>query len=161
MKEKSIRFFTPEENTNTKTPKAATKATPLTGYISAAGKLVFPAKTLDQLELEADTVQFRIGTQAGKRSLKSLYLVPTHDNQADTFALQKAAKSYTLALGIILVKGGVDYHQTKYSFTIEPFDFEAGVVGYELRLAGASPANKIAYTGKPRGRKPKQDPIAE
>ncbi|MBC3788920.1 hypothetical protein [Spirosoma utsteinense] len=155
MKEKAIRFFTPDENTNTKLPKAATKSAKLTGYISGAGKLVFPAKTLDQLELEADTVQFRIGTQTGKRSLKSLYLVPTNDEQADTFSLQKAAKSYTLALGVILEKGGVDYRHTKYTFTIEPFDYEAGVVGYELRLAGASPAEKPAYTGKPRGRKPK------
>lgn len=156
MKEKAIRFFTPEENTNPKPSKAATKAVQLTGYISGAGKLVFPAKTLNQLELEADTVQFRIGTPAGKRSLKSLFLVPTHEPQADTFPFQKAAKSYTLALGVILEKGGVDYRQTKYTFTIEPFDYEAGVVGYQLRLEGTSSAEKPAYTGKPRGRKPKQ-----
>ncbi|MBC3787551.1 hypothetical protein [Spirosoma utsteinense] len=153
MKEKSIRFFSLQENLVEKTTKPSAKTRKLEGFISSTGKLVFPAKTIDQLELEADSVRFRIGTPAGKRKITSLYLLPTHDPAVEAFPLKKAAKSYTIGLRLILQNGEVDYSLTKYKFTIEPVDFEEGVVGYELKLQDEAP--KPAYTGKPRGRKPK------
>jgi hypothetical protein len=154
MKDKAIRFFSPEENTATKPGKAGKKTVKLEGYISTTGKLVFPAKVMSQLGLEADSVRFRIGTPEGKRIIKSLYLVPTHDPNAEAFALKKSAKGYTIALALILQGGGIDYSLTSYTFTINPVDLEDGLVGFELRLQDAAP--KPAYTGKPRGRKPKQ-----
>ncbi|WP_080238604.1 hypothetical protein [Spirosoma rigui] len=154
MKDKAIRFFSPQENTATKPGKAGAKPVKLEGYISTTGKLVFPTKTMNQLELEADSIRFRIGTQEGKRTIKSLYLVPTHDPAVEAFALKKAAKGYTIPLGLILQNGGIDYSLTSYTFTISPVDLEDGLVGYELRLQNAAP--KPVYTGKPRGRKPKQ-----
>ena len=154
MKDKAIRFFTPQENAVTKPNKSVAKPVTLEGHISTTGKLVFPAKIMDQLELEADSVRFRIGTPEGKRTIKSLYLVPTHDPNVGAFPLKKAAKSYTIALGLILQNGGIDYSLTNYTFTISPVDLEDGLVGFELRLQDAAP--KPAYTGKPRGRKPKQ-----
>ncbi|MDB5239630.1 MAG: hypothetical protein JWP57_255 [Spirosoma sp.] len=94
-----------------------------------------------------------MGTQAGKRKLKSLYLVPAQEGQEDRFDLTKGAKSYTLALGIILQKGGVQCSQTKYTFTLVPFAYEGGVNGYELHLKDSAPI--AANTDKRRGRKPK------
>jgi hypothetical protein len=154
MKDKAIRFFSPEENTATKPGKAVKEPVKLEGYISTTGKLVFPAKTMNQLELEADSVRFRIGTPEGKRTIKSLYLVPTHDPNVEAFPLKKAAKGYTIALGLILQNGGIDYSLTSYTFTVNPVDLEDGLIGFELRLQDAAP--KPSYTGKPRGRKPKQ-----
>ncbi|SKB87604.1 hypothetical protein [Dyadobacter psychrophilus] len=76
MKIKSIKFFAPEENVQVQ--KSARKAKPLpTGYISATGKLVFPSVTLEELGINAASTQFKIGTDMGKRKIKSLYLVPS------------------------------------------------------------------------------------
>jgi hypothetical protein len=158
MKLKTIRFFSPQENAQTKVPKSkkakVIKPLKLEGYISPTGKLVFPAKTINQLNLEVNFIHFQIGTDQGKRKIKSLYLVPTYDIQAESFELVKAAKSYTIDLGYILRKGGIDYKTIKYSFSLSPFTYTEGIIGYSLTLQNPSP--KPAYTGKPRGRKPKE-----
>lgn len=152
MKALPLRFFSPQEN-NVPKEKNTTKSVPLTGYISSTGKLVFPAKTVGQLALDPDSIRFKIGTQEGKRKIKSLYLIPATDEQTDAFALTKAAKSYGIPLASILQRSGVDFVNTKYAFTVKPFDYEEGVTGYELQLNDQSP--KPEYTGKPRGRKRK------
>src|SRR4028119_1294630 len=115
MKEKSIRFYSPSENLEQQQSKAAAVKEPiLTGYISASGKVVLPLKTVEQLGIDPQTTGFRVGTQAGKRKLKSLYLIPTQEEQEDRFELTQGAKSYTMALGVILQKGGVQFSQSKY-----------------------------------------------
>ena len=156
MKPKPIRFFSTQDNTQTTLPKSkktkVAKPVKLQGYISPVGKLVLPAKLMDQLGLDADAVRFQIGTDQGKRKIKSLYLVPTYDAQTESFELVKGAKSYTIALARILQKGGIDYKTTKYRFTLSPFPYAEGITGYSLALRDPSP--KPAYSGKPRGRKP-------
>lgn len=157
MKSIKINFFSPAENSQAK-PRAEKAArlmkAVLTGYISSSGKLVLPAKTVANLGVDLNATPFKIGMDQGKRKAKSLYLVPT-SNDAETFSFEKAAKSYTLALPYILTKSGVDYTNTKYGFTIRLFEYE-GTTAFELQLAPEAAAAKAPYTGKPRGRKPKQ-----
>ncbi|TLV03199.1 hypothetical protein [Dyadobacter luticola] len=156
MKASAIKFFSPEENVIvTKKTKEQPK---LTGYVSGTGKLVLPPKTLEELAIEPLTTRFKIGTQQGKRTLKYLYLIPSSD-ESGTFALSKSGRGFSIPLDVILKKNGVDFEQTKFTFTISPFNYEEGVVGYELELGSAEP--KPAYTGKPRGRKPKNAVAAE
>ena len=150
MKATSLRFFSRQDNSESK-EQAAPKPVTLTGYLSPAGKLVFPAKTVGQLSFNPDTTRFKIGTQEGKRKIKSLYLIPADDDSSETFELVKAAKSYTISMALILQKGGIDFVNTKYTFTVKPFTYEGDVSGYELQLSDSAP--KAAYTGKPRGRK--------
>ena len=95
----------------------------------------------------------------GKRKAKSLYLVPS-SSDAETFSFEKAAKSYTMAIPFILKKSGIDFAKTKYGFTIRLFEYE-GTTAFELQVAPESAAPKVPYTGKPRGRKPKPDSVAE
>ena len=157
MKPVAIRFFSPQENKLPIQKKGKAdqhKKVVLTGYISNTGKLVFPAKTVTGLGLDVDRNSFKVGMQAGKRKVKSLYLIPATDSQDDTFRLEKAAKSYTLSLPVILKTSGVDFSSTKYSFLIELFDYE-GTTAFVLQLSKDEAAPKVAYTGKPRGRKPK------
>ncbi|WP_221392682.1 hypothetical protein [Dyadobacter sp. NIV53] len=156
MKGKAIKFFSPEENIPV-TKKAKPKQQ-LTGYISGLGKLVLPAKTLEELGIEAETTGFKIGTQEGKRTLKFLYLIPSTD-QDGTFSLVKTGKGYAIPMEIILKKGGIDYENIKYSFTVTPFNYEEGVVGYELAILSSEP--KKEYTGKPRGRKRNTETVSE
>lgn len=153
MKAKQIRFFSPNENSEAtkKTRKSVVKAAPVKGYISATGKLVFPDKTVSQLGFDPQSNRFQIGTQEGKRKIKSLYLIPGAEGQEQTFELEKGAKSHGISLPFILQKGGIDYANTKHTFTVKPFDYQNGVTGYELKLANENP--KSEYTGKPRGRK--------
>ena len=158
MKTTSLRFFSPKDNSESK-KKATPKSVTLTGYLSPAGKLVFPAKMVNQLGFDPDTTRFKIGTQEGKRKIKSLYLIPADDDSSETFELAKAAKSYTISLAFILQKGGIDYAKTKYAFTVKPFTYEDGMSGFELQLTNSDP--KPAYTGKPRGRKPKTSEVNE
>jgi hypothetical protein len=73
MKLKAIKFFSPEENLP-KTKEANTAPLPA-GYISNSGKLVFPATALGDLGIDPESTHFKIGTQDGKRKIKSLYLV--------------------------------------------------------------------------------------
>lgn len=150
MKLKAIKFFSPEEN-EVQTTKAKSKSKP-TGYISGTGKLVLPAKTLEELGIEADT-NFKIGTIQGKRTLKLLYLIPSSDT-IGTFALVKSGRGSSIPLEVILKKGGIDYANVKYTFVVTLFNYEENVVGYELELSSSEP--KPAYTGKPRGRKRKE-----
>ena len=152
MKAKQIRFFSQNENSEAKAQKEkkAVKETPATGYISSAGKVVFPNKTITQLGVDTENNQFKVGTLDGKRKIKSLYLIPGTSDQEETFELEKAAKSYSISLPYILQKGGIDYANTKYTFIIKSFDYE-DVQGYELKLTSESP--KAEYSGKPRGRK--------
>ncbi|MFD2937870.1 hypothetical protein [Spirosoma flavum] len=146
--------FSPEDNSlaKLKKEKAIAKSVKLEGYISPAGKLVIPAKSFEQLDLPIDLTWVKVGTDTGKRKIKTLYLVPS-DSEDNGFELVKAAKSYTISLDIILKKGGIDFGQTKYSFTLTPFTDESGTSGYALKLTGYLP--KPVYTGKPSGRKPK------
>lgn len=162
MKALKINFFSPAENSQPK-PRAekATKPTKqvLTGYISSSGKLVLPAKTVANLGVDLNDTPFKVGMDQGKRKVKSLYLVPTRSD-AETFSFEKAAKSYTLALPYIFKKSGVDFSKTKYAFSIRLFEYE-GTTAFALLLAPEAAAAKVPYTGKPRGRKPKQDQVAE
>lgn len=154
MKATQIRFFSPQDNSKPKEKsKALAKPVPVTGYISSAGKLVFPDKAVAKLGLDPENIQFKIGIEDGKRKVKALYLVPATDGQSENFGLEKAAKSYTLSIPVILQKSKIDYANTKYVFEIKPFDYEEGITGYELQLSDQEP--KPAYVGKPRGRRPK------
>lgn len=159
MKAPAIRFFSPQENQrpNHKKEKATQpKKIILTGYISTSGKLVFPAKAVAELGIDAENNTFKVGVPQGKRKAKSLYLVPTANGQDDTFQLEKAAKSYTLSLGVILKKSGVDFTQNNYSFTIDLVNYE-GNTAMELQLRQQEEAApKAAYMGKPRGRQSKE-----
>lgn len=156
MKATSLRFFSPQDNSESK-KQAAPKSVTLTGYLSPVGKLVFPAKTISQLSFNPDTTRFKIGTQEGKRKIKSLYLIPADDASSETFELVKAAKSYTISMALILQKGGIDFANTKYTFTVKPFTYEGDVSGYELQLSDSAP--KPTYTGKPRGRRAKASEV--
>ena len=157
MKEKAIRFFSPLENSE-KTEKKVTEQPKPTGYISNGGKLILPLKTIEQLNIDPATTLFKIGTEQGKRKLKVLYLIPASTDQAETFELVRSGRGYVIPLSLILKKGGVDYSNNKYTFTISSFDYEGGV-GYELALNDT--VIKPAYTGKPRGRKRKVEEVAE
>jgi hypothetical protein len=151
MKQKAIKFFSPEENV----PKTKTteKAAPLpTGYISSSGKLVFPAAALQDLGIDPESTKFKIGTQEGKRKIKSVYLVPA-SNSDQTFSFEKSGRGHVIPLAVILKKGGVDFESQKLIFKISIFDFEQATKGYELAIESEAP--KPEYTGKPRGRKAK------
>lgn len=150
MKVSALKFFSPLENSKP-VEKKASKPVILKGSISTSGKLVFPDKIVEKLSIDPSATLFKIGSQAGKRKLASLYLVPATDGE---FKMVKAAKSYTIPLGVILKTGGVDYSDAKYSFIISSFEYE-GVTAFELELVKDQAAEKAPYTGKPRGRKPK------
>lgn len=150
MKLKAIKFFSPEENVS-KT-KATEKAAPLpTGYISNSGKLVFPAAVLRDLGIDPESANFKIGTQEGKRKIKSVYLVPSTSSD-QTFSFEKSGRGNVIPLAIILKKGNVNFESEKLIFKISTFDFDQATKGFELAIETEAP--KPEYTGKPRGRKP-------
>lgn len=163
MKVIDIRFFSPQDNqaANPKKEKSTTpKKVILTGYISAAGKLVFPAKTMAELGVDVEQTAFKVGIAAGKRKAKSLYLIEVDRSLEESFPLEKGAKSYTMSLAAILTKSGVNYATSKYSFLIELFDYE-GSTALELQLRQDEVTPKVPYTGKPRGRKSKSKAMEE
>lgn len=151
MKLKAIKFFSPDDNVSE--VKAAPKVAPLpTGYISNSGKLVFPAAALRDLGIDPESANFKIGTEEGKRKIKSLYLVPVA-NSDQAFSFEKSGRGHVIPLAVILKKGGVDFESQKLVFKISTFDFDQSTKGYELAIETEAP--KPEYTGKPRGRRPK------
>lgn len=150
MKRRQIKFFTPEENAP-QASKEVAKAKP-SGYISETGTLVFPKAALEEIGVEPETALFKIGTAEGKRKIKSLYLIPT-DQQEGSFAFTRIGRGSGIALPVILKRGGIDYEAVKHIFTVTIFNYSEGVVGYELAIEAEAP--KEPYTGKPRGRRPK------
>ncbi|SEJ74949.1 hypothetical protein SAMN05216327_11870 [Dyadobacter sp. SG02] len=152
MKTPQIKFFTLEENAP-KAPKAVEKSKP-SGHISEAGTLIFPKATLEEIGVERESAFFKIGTAEGKRKIKSLYLVPT-DEQEGAFAFSRVGRGSGIALPVILKRGGIDYEAVKHVFTVTIFNYSEGVIGYELAIQPETP--KEPYTGKPRGRKRKEE----
>ncbi|WP_342083567.1 hypothetical protein [Dyadobacter sp. OTU695] len=151
MKPRAIKFFSPEENLP-KTKQA--KAAPLpAGYISSSGKLVFPAAVLAGLGIDPASTHFKIGTQDGKRKIKSMYLVPAVGSD-QTFSFEKSGRGHVIPLAIILKKGNVNFESEKLIFKISTFDFDQATQVYELTIETETP--KPEYTGKPRGRKPRK-----
>lgn len=151
MKAKNIRFFSPQENQAKTEKKPKAKSLP-TGYISAAGKIVFPSATIEELGIEPDSTKFLVGTDDGKRKIKNLYLVPT--DQQSAFSIVRTGRGYSLPLELILSKGGIDFKARKYVFTASIFNHD-DAVGYALEITPEQPVEKVPYTGKPRGRRPK------
>jgi hypothetical protein len=153
-----IRFFTQADNqTAAKTAKAAkeSKSAPLTGYISPTGKLVLPIKTVQAMSDLSGVQSMKVGSQAGKRKLTVLYLVPTDEQDTEGFAVTTTPRGLTIELSQILTSGRVNYKTEKYSFTLTPFAYWEGTTGYELALTAKNAQPKAPYMGKPRGRKPK------
>lgn len=151
MKLKAIKFFSPEENVP-KTKEAAKEAPLPAGYISNSGKLVFPATVLRDLGIDPESTKFKIGTQEGKRKIKSVYLVPSTSSD-QTFSFEKSGRGHVIPLAIILKKGNVNFESEKLIFKISTFDFDQAIKGFELAIESEVP--KPEYTGKPRGRKPR------
>ncbi len=108
MKPVAIQFFSPSDNTKSAQQPTTkqTRKVSLTGSISATGKLILSHKTVDQLALNPTTARFRIGMEQGKRKIKSLYLIPTQEDPSDTFELVRKTNRYSIALALILQKGG-------------------------------------------------------
>jgi hypothetical protein len=154
----NIRFFTQADNqaaaTTAKADKAI-KSVPLTGYISPTGKLVLPTKTVQLVSDLASVQVMKVGSQASKRKLTVLYLVPTDEQDIEGFAVTTTPRGLTVELAHILASGRVDYKTDKYSFTLTPFAYQEGMTGYELALTAKNTQPKPPHMGKPRGRKPK------
>ncbi len=163
MKEKSIRFFTSQDNQKTRKksdkPRKSKKQPTLTGTISAKGIVVFPVKTASALDLGASPMRFKVGVQEGKRKISSLYLVQT-DAQSDGFDLVKAGRSYGIELAGVLTNNGLDFKTAKHAFVVKEFS-QDGMTGYELQLKDSEPKVKAAVsaTGKKRGR-PRKTEVA-
>lgn len=153
MAPKDIRFFLPEENQPKTKERVKAKALP-TGYISNAGKIIFPAATIEELGIEPENTKFQVGTDQGKRKIKNLYLIPT--DQQSSFSIVRTGRGYSLPLDLILSKGGIDYASSKHIFTASIFDHE-GIAGYALAISPEIVIEKAPYTGKPRGRRPKAE----
>ncbi len=149
MKGKNLRFFTLEDNQPETERKAKVKPLPA-GYISPAGKLIFPATTMEELGLVPDEMRFRLGTDQGKRKIKNLYLIPT-DNE-DAFGIVRTGRGYALPLNLILSKGGIEFANRKHVFIASIFLHE-GSTAYALAISEERQSEKAPYTGKPRGRK--------
>jgi hypothetical protein len=153
MAPKNIRFFSPQENEQKSEEKIKAKTLP-TGYISAAGKIIFPSATIEELGIEPEKAIFQVGTDQGKRKIKNLYLIPTDGPNA--FSIVRTGRGYSLPLELILSKGGIDYKAVRYTYTASIFHHE-GAVGYALAISPEAVIEKAPYTGKPRGRKPKTE----
>jgi len=151
MKQKKIRFFSPQEiEAKTKKVKEAKAEELPTVSISKTGRLAMPLKTIETLGLNTENAQFRVGTEDRKRTLKTLFLIPAEGEAADAFPLAKTGRGYTISLGGILDKH-LDYAANEYTFAVKPFPYE-NTTGYELSLTGQESREKAPSN---RGRKRK------
>jgi hypothetical protein len=162
MKEKKIRFFSPQDNEETK-PKPAKepKEAAPTSSISLTGRLVFPIKTVEKLGIEPKETRFRVGVEEGKRKVKSLYLVPTTDDSSDVFEMVKIGRSYTIPLQGILKNLNLDYTTTLFIFSVKPFSYEDSASAFELALTEQQERVKKEGEPKKRGRKPASAKLEE
>ena len=105
MKTPQIKFFSLEDNTEPVSKTAVKAKAKPSGYISEIGTLVFPKAALEEIGVEPATALFKVGTAEGKRKIKSLYLIPTED-QEGAFAFAKVGRGSGIPLSVILKKGG-------------------------------------------------------
>jgi len=152
MKAKKIKFFSPTEIQEKK--KESPKVELPTCAISKTGRLIVPGKTIEELGINTENAQFRVGTEDRKRRLNTLYLIPAEGEVADAFHLSKTGRGYTIGLAPFFERGGLDYAANEYTFSAKPFSYE-GTVGYELSLTGEDSREKAPSN---RGRKKKVQP---
>ncbi|GAA4419657.1 hypothetical protein GCM10023187_54180 [Nibrella viscosa] len=96
--------------------------------------------------------KFKVGTEERKRAFKTLFLVPTEQDDPEAFELAKTGRGQTIALAGFFDKVGLDYENTQYEFTIKPFSQE-DVSGYELNLTGEGTPRQKPEGGSRRGRR--------
>lgn len=143
MNLEEIRFFNPKENKADR--KARTKSEtndPTTGYITSTGKVIIPQKSAEEVGMNADHTTFMVGMQQNKRKLKSLYIVPATNDHEGSFEMKSSGRNNFIDLGVILEKNGLDFQNNKYTFDINPFNFDGDVNGYELKLNTPTPKTK-------------------
>lgn len=150
MNLEEIRFFSPKENKADRKPRTKSETNdPTTGYITSTGKVIIPQKSAEEVGMNAGHTTFMVGMQQNKRKLKSLYIVPATNDHEGSFEMKSSGRNNFIDLGVILVKNGLDYQNNKYTFDINPFNFDGDVTGYELKLNAPTPKTKKS------GRKPK------
>jgi hypothetical protein len=151
MKAKPILFFTQADNLGSVAPKKKVEKTTMGGSISKRGSLVFALNVAEELGLTSTAKHFRVGVLEGKRKISAIYLVPSDDSQADVFPVQKVGRGYGIGLAGILAKSGINYKQTRYTFSVQPMDMEQGN-GFELRLKEPATPAPLVEGAKRRGR---------
>ncbi len=131
VKPNKIRFFSPQDNSG-EVPKAAPKETLFTTSVTKTGRLAFPQKLMEGLDIDPSKPHFRVGTVNRRKGVKALYLIPTEAGDAEAFELAKTGRGYSIPLKGVFQKMGLNYMDEEYTFTIKSFDYGDGVTGYEL-----------------------------
>ncbi|MFD1142040.1 hypothetical protein ACFQ4C_13010 [Larkinella insperata] len=138
VKANKIRFFSPQENEG-QAPKAAPKKSTFITTVTKTGRLTFPQKLMEGLEIDPSKPYYKVGTVNRRKGVKALYLVPTQEGDPEAFELSKTGRGYSIQLKGILQKIGLDFQNQEYSFTVEPYEFGEGVSGFELVSDQATP----------------------
>ncbi|RAJ97474.1 hypothetical protein LX87_02374 [Larkinella arboricola] len=131
VKADKIRFFSPQENQE-KTPKATPKPPAFTTTVTKTGRLAFPQKLMEGLQIDPSKPYYKVGTVNRRKGVKALYLFPTQEGDPEAFELAKTGRSYSIQLKGVLQKIGLDFENQQYDFTIQPYEFGGGLSGFEL-----------------------------
>ncbi|GAA4460612.1 hypothetical protein GCM10023189_35960 [Nibrella saemangeumensis] len=151
MKQKKIRYFSPQEIQGRKT-KEAPKENVLKCSVSKTGRLSIPQNVQEELGMDSSSTKFKVGTEDRKRQFKTLFLIPAGQDDQDAFDLAKTGRGQTISLAGVFDKVGLDYATQQHEFTIKPFSQE-GVSGYALQLVDESSPRQKPEGGGRRGRK--------
>ncbi|WP_111628799.1 hypothetical protein [Larkinella arboricola] len=131
VKPDKIRFFSPEDNSD-EAPKVAQKETTFSTSVTKTGRLAFPQKLMEGLNIDPTKPYYKVGTVNRRKGVKALYLMPTQQGDSEAFELAKTGRGYSIPLKGVLQKIGLNFQDQEYTFTIKPYDFGDNISGFEL-----------------------------
>ncbi|MGV3560055.1 hypothetical protein [Larkinella arboricola] len=131
VKPDKIRFFSPEDNSD-EAPKVAQKEATFSTSVTKTGRLAFPQKLMEGLNIDPTKPYYKVGTVNRRKGVKALYLMPTQQDDSEAFELAKTGRGYSIPLKGVLQKIGLNFQDQEYTFTIRPYDFGDNISGFEL-----------------------------
>ncbi|GAB3248939.1 hypothetical protein GCM10027347_05680 [Larkinella harenae] len=131
VKPNKIRFFSPADNTD-EAPKVTPKETTFTTAVTKTGRLAFPQKLMEGLNIDPTKPFYKVGTVNRRKGVKALYLMPTEQGDNEAFELAKTGRGYSIPLKGVFQKIGLNFQDQEYTFTIKPYDFGDDISGFEL-----------------------------
>ena len=132
VKPEKIRFFSPQKSEEKVPEETAPKQTTFSTTVTKTGRLAFPQKLMEGLGIDPSKPNFKVGTTNRRKGVKALYLIPTGENDSESFSLTKTGRGYSIPLKGVFQQMGLDFADQEFVFTIKPFDYAEGVTGFEL-----------------------------
>lgn len=149
MKQKQIKFFSPEDNIIEKKKIVKEEVVIAYAHITSNGKLTLPLATLQLLGVDTTNgTRFKVGIDQNKKGFVGLYLIPVQSTEEPSFELTRIGRGFSLLLKGVFQKLGLDFKSTYYRFVLKSVELDGIGEGFFAKLTEQSARKDSAEEGE-------------